>query len=389
MKAFNYSQPTEVLFGAGKIKEVGQLAARYGRRCLLVTGPRSPRREELDQRVKESMKSAGVTVVQFDGVRPNPTTAQVSAGSRVAREEKADLVVGLGGGSSMDAAKAIAVEASHEGTSWDYLFYKKAPTTGTLPILCVTTTSGTGSQTTPCAVITREEARDKSALWHPNLFAKAAIVDPELVLTLSATATAMTGFDAFSHNFEAYISNGTNPHVEMMTLQGIRLIVENLPAAVQDGSNRMAREAMAWADTLGGMAIASAGVTLPHGLGMQVGGHCPQIAHGQALAALYPEFTRYTYQSAAGKFAAVGRIFNPALDRVSDLAAAEGCCDEIDRFLRKIGMWINLKGLGVSADDLKRIAENGQVLPDYKNNPRVATLDEMSELLIASYERRV
>ena len=146
---------------------------------------------------------------------------------------------------------------------------------------------------------------------------------------------------------------------------------------------------MAWADTLGGMAIASAGVTLPHGLGMQVGGHCPQVAHGQALAALYPEFTRYTCQSAISKFAAVGRILNPGLEKVSESAAAEGCCDEIDGFLKEIGMWVNLKALGVSPNDLTCIAEDGQVLPDYKNNPRVATLQEMKELLAASYERRV
>ncbi len=389
MKQFNYSQPTEVLFGAGRIKEAGQVAARYGKRCLLVTGPRSPRREELDRRVMESMKAAGVSVIQFDGVRPNPTTAQVSAGSRLARAEGADLVFGLGGGSSMDAAKAIAVEASHEGTCWDYLFYKKAPSARTLPIVCVTTTSGTGSQTTPCAVITNGEDKDKSALWHPNIFPKAAIVDPDLMLTLPDSATAITGFDAFSHNFEAFISNGTNPHVEMLALHALRLIVGNLPAAVEDGSNKEAREAMAWADTLGGMAIASAGVTLPHGLGMQVGGHCPQVAHGQALAALYPEFTRYTCQSAISKFAAVGRILNPGLEKISESAAAEGCCDEIDGFLKEIGMWVNLKALGVSPNDLTCIAEDGQVLPDYKNNPRVATLQEMKELLAASYERRV
>ncbi|HVP19875.1 MAG TPA: iron-containing alcohol dehydrogenase, partial [Spirochaetia bacterium] len=262
-----------------------------------------------------------------------------------------------------------------------------APSARTLPVVCVTTTSGTGSQTTPCAVITKAEKKDKSALWHPNLFARAAIVDPDLMLTLPGPITAMTGFDAFSHNFEAFISNGTNPHVELLALQAIRLIVQNLPRVVDDGSNREARASMAWADTLGGMAIASAGVTLPHGLGMQVGGHCPQVAHGQALAALYPEFTRYTCQAAVGKFAAVARIFNPGLEKAPDSVAAVGCCEEIDSFLQRIGMWLSLKSLGVSREELKCIADDGQVLPDYKNNPRVASLPEMSELLAASYER--
>jgi alcohol dehydrogenase class IV len=389
VKSFNYVQPTEIVFGSGRIREVGEISARYGTRCLLVTEPRSAALGPHHDKVKESLAAAGMQVTHYAGVLPNPTTDVVSAGARMAKDARAQIVIGLGGGSSMDAAKAIAVEATHEGTCWDYLFYKKPPSTRTLPIVCVTTTSGTGSQTTPCAVITKTELKDKSALWHPNIFARAALVDPELMLSVPPRITAMTGFDAFSHNFEAFISNGTNPYVESLAVSAIRLIVEHLPRAVDDGADAEAREAMAWADTLGGLSIASAGVTLPHGLGMQIGGHCPQVAHGQALAALYPEFTRYTFASAVGKFAVVGRIFNTHLETASDRAAAEGCCDEIDRFLKRIGMWVSLKSLGVSEDEVERIAKLGQVLPDYKNNPRVATLEEMGELMMASYSRRV
>jgi alcohol dehydrogenase class IV len=389
MKSFTYIQPTEIVFGPGRLKEAGALSARYGTRCLLVTEPRSAALGPLYDKAKESLAAAKLAVTHFDGVVPNPTTDVVSAGARMARESGAEVVIGLGGGSSMDTAKAIAVEATHEGTCWDYLFYKKPPTDRTLPIVCVTTTSGTGSQTTPCAVITKTDLKDKSAIWHPNIFAKVAIVDPELMRTLPARLTAMTGFDAFSHNFEAFISNGTNPHVESIAVSAIRLIVEHLPRAVDDGTDAEAREAMAWADTLGGLAIASAGVTLPHGLGMQIGGHCPQVAHGQALAALYPEFTRYTFESAVGKFAAIGRIFNPRLETASERAAAEGCCEEIDKFLKRIGMWVSLKSLGLSKSEAESIAKAGQVLPDYKNNPRIATLEEMGELMMASFSRRV
>jgi len=389
MKSFTYIQPTEIIFGSGRLREVGEISARYGTRCLLVTEPRSAPLGPLYDKAKESLAAAGLAVTHFDGVVPNPTTDVVSAGARMAKDAKVQVIIGLGGGSSMDAAKAIAVESTHEGSCWDYLFYKKPPTTRTLPIVCVTTTSGTGSQTTPCAVITKTELKDKSAIWHPNIFARAALVDPALMLSVPPRITAMTGFDAFSHNFEAFISNGTNPHVESLALSAIRLIVENLPRAVDDGSDAEAREAMAWADTLGGLSIASAGVTLPHGLGMQIGGHCPHVAHGQALAALYPEFTRYTFGSAVGKFAAIGRIFNPRLDTASERAAAEGCCEEIDRFLKRIGMWLSLKSLGVSEEEVAHIAQDGQVLPDYKNNPRVATLEEMSELLMASYSRQM
>jgi alcohol dehydrogenase class IV len=199
--------------------------------------------------------------------------------------------------------------------------------------------------------------------------------------------TSQTGFDAFCHNFEAYLSVNTNPLVETMALEGIRLVAEYLPKALDNGNDIEARSKMAWADTLGGLTNASAGVTLPHGLGMQIGGHCPHVTHGQALAVQYPEFTRYTWQSAAEKFAAVGRIFNPALAKESDTAAAEKSCEAIDEFLKKINLWIDFKSLKVTKDDIRAIADCGQVLGDYKNNPRVATIDEMYDLLMRCYER--
>lgn len=387
MKAFNYFQPTELVFGSGRVKEIGQIAAKFGKNVLLVTVPEFEAVAPLYKRVKEYLKEAGLNVAHFDGVIPNPTTVEVTLGANMAKECRADVIIGLGGGSSMDTAKAIAVEASHEGTAWDYLHYKKPPTTKTLPIIAISTTSGTGSQTTPCAVITKTDEKDKSAIWHPNIFAKVAIVDPELMLTLPKSIMAMTGFDAFAHNFEAYIANGTNPYVESIAVDAIKLIVKYLPVVLKDGSNMEAREAMAWADTLGGLSISSAGVTLPHGLGMQVGGHCPHVTHGQSLAVFYPEFTRYTYKWSVEKFAKIGRIFNPELEKVSDDIAAEKSCEEIDKFLKEIGMWLSFKGLNVTKEEIRKIADDGQVLGDYGNNPRVATIDEMYDMLMKCFER--
>lgn len=385
MKPFNYFQPTEIVFGRGRISEVGAYAAKYGKNCLLVTVPEFDAVAPLYAKVKKSLADAGLKVTHYDGVISNPTTDVVTAGANIAKTVKADIIVGLGGGSSMDTAKAIAVEATHEGTAWDYLHYKKPPTEKTLPIIAISTTSGTGSQTTPCAVITKSENKDKSAIWHPNIFAKVAIVDPELMLTLPKNITAMTGFDAFAHNFEAYISNGTNRYVETISVEGMRMIIKNLPLALADGSNIEAREAMAWADTLGGLSIASAGVTLPHGLGMQISGHCPHVAHGQSLAVLYPEFTRFTWRSSTAKFAAVGRLFNAKLENMPDEKAAERSCDEIDGFLRKIGIYIKFRDLNVTMSDIREIADDGQVLSDYKNNPRIATINEMYDLLAKCY----
>lgn len=388
MKSFYHFSPTEVVFGCGKINEIARLAARYGSKALLVTesmeGPLAP----IFTRIKGLLEAGNIQAEHFDGVIPNPTTDVVTKGAGLARAFGAQVVIGVGGGSSMDTAKAIAVEATHPGTAWDYNCHTDGPTEKTLPIIAVGTTAGTGSQTTQCAVITKTEDKDKSAIWHRNIFPRVAVVDPELTATMPKPVTAQTGFDVFCHNFEAYLSVNTNPLVEAMALDAIRRVVEYLPKALADGSDMEARAQMSWSDTLGGFTNSNAGVTLPHGLGMQVGGHCPKVTHGQALAAIYPEFTRYTYPAAVGKFAAVGRIFRPALESVDENTAAEEACAAIDDFLKKIGLWIGFKDLGVTKEDIREIADCGQNLGDYLNNPKVASIDEMYEILMACYERK-
>lgn len=229
MKHFDYFAPTEIIFGAGRVTEAGALAARYGKKAMLVTVPEFPAVAELYAKVKKSLADAGVACVHYDGVIPNPTTELVTRGAELAKAEGVDVVIGLGGGSSMDTAKAIAVEATHPGTAWDYNCHTAGPTEQTLPILAISTTAGTGSQTTPCAVITKTSAKDKSAIWNKNIFPRAAIVDPEVTLSLPASVTAQTGFDAFCHNFEAYLSVNTNPLVECMALDAIRIIAAYLP----------------------------------------------------------------------------------------------------------------------------------------------------------------
>jgi alcohol dehydrogenase class IV len=387
MNSFTYYQPTEIRFGRGKLAEVGQAVAAYGKRCLIVTVKGDKTFTPLFERVKQYLKAAGVEYTHFEGVIPNPTTDTVSAGAQVAKAFGADVVLGVGGGSSMDTAKAIAVEATHPGTAWDYLFFKTPPTAKTLPIIAVSTTSGTGSQVTQVAVMTETKTKTKSAIYNSLVYPKVAIVDSELMLTLPRHITASTGFDAFCHAFESYLHVGASPYTDVLAMEAMRIVAKYLPAVVEDGSYMEGREALAWADTLAGLCIANAGVTLPHGIGMTISGHCPQIMHGESLALTYPEFTRFTYPNATARFAEMGRIFNPALKSESDDLAAEKSCEEIDQFLKKIGMWLSLKGLGATMDDVVAIADNSRVLPDYKNNPRIASRDEIYEMLLRAFDR--
>ena len=388
IKTFNYFQPTDIRFGCGRIKEVGSVVAQFGKRCLLVSRPVSNVLEPVMEKVKKSLSDAGVTFMHFDGVIPNPTTDIVTIGAEWAKSHNADVVVGLGGGSSMDTAKAIAVEASHKGSSWDYLFFRETqPTNKTLPIIAVTTTSGTGSQVTQVAVITNPKEKRKSAIYNSIVYPRVSIIDPELTLTVPEHITASTGFDVFTHSFEAYIHKNTSPYIEILALEAIRLVTKYLPTAVKDGSNIEARSAMSWADTLAGLSIANAGVTLPHGIGMAIGGSCPHIMHGEALAVVYPEFMRFTYHSAIQKFATLARIFDSDFTNATDEAAAQESCSTIDDFLKKIGMYLSLEDLKVPENELEEIADHAMELPDYTNNPRLATRDEVLTMLKKTFRR--
>ena len=310
MKPFEYFQPTEIRFGRGRISEIGEAIAQYGKRCLVVTEANIEALEPVISKVKKSLEEAGVAVARFDGVIPNPTTGTITAGAEAATAHGADVVLGLGGGSSMDSAKAIAVEATHEGSSWDYLFFKDPPTEKTLPVVAVSTTSGTGSHVTQVAVVTDTQTRDKSAIYDPIVYPKVAIVDPELMVTVPEHVTAATGFDVFCHSFESAVSVNTTPYAQLMAWEAIHRVFTDLPAVLDDGSNIDARSSMAWADTLAGLCIANAGVTLPHGIGMAIGGMYPHVAHGETLALTYPAFTRFTWEAAVPQFAALGRLLN-------------------------------------------------------------------------------
>jgi len=388
MKSFDYYQPTDIRFGWGRVKEVGDIVAQFGEKCLLVTVPVVDVLAPVFEKVKNSLEDGGVEVFHFDDVVPNPTTDSVNKGVEMAIKNKVDIVLGVGGGSSMDTAKAIAVGATHEGEAWDYrLFSDKKITEKRLPIIAITTTSGTGSQVTPVSVVTNSTEKSKFALVDKLLCPKVSIVDPQLMVTVPKHITASTGFDVFTHAFESYIHKDASVYTDMHALEAIKRVVKYLSVVLEDGSNKEARTEMAWADTLAGLCISNAGTTLPHGIGMAIGGHVPNIMHGQVLAIMYPEFMRYTYKSAIQKFAIIGRILNPELENVSDEVAAEKSCEEMDKFLNKISMHLTLEELNVPEEELFAIADDTMKLPDYSVNPRVATRDEVLKMLKKQYRK--
>ena len=294
------------------------------------------------------------------------------------------MILGIGGGSSLDAAKAIAVEATHEGTSWDYLFFKRKPSNKTLPVVAVGTTSGSGSHATQVAVVTDTASRNKSALCDDHLIPRAAIVDPQLTLSVPADVTAATGFDVFCHAFESILNPRSNAVTELFAWEAICRVVSDLPAAVLGGSDLSARSSLAWADTLAGMAICRAGVVLPHGIAMAVEGMFPSASHGKALASVYPASLKFTWDSAISRFAALARVLDPNLADAPDSDAAPACPALVQEFLAGIGLTCSLSDFGISKETIPALARQSMTLPDYSKNPKVPTLAQITEIIAAS-----
>ncbi|MDB4292232.1 iron-containing alcohol dehydrogenase [Maribacter sp.] len=322
MKNFNFFMPTQIRFGAGRINELKEISKSLGQKCLIVSRPVDGSQKETYKRIDAILAEAGVSVVHFDEIIPNPTTEGVENGIGKAVEHQVDFILGVGGGSVMDSAKLIAFLYTKNGTvDWDDAIEKyanpfavgKSPESA-LAFVAVSTTSGTGSQSTQAAVVTDTANKNKVTIFHSGLFPSVAIIDPELMLTVPAHVTAATGFDAFTHAFESYLGNLTSPLTESMSLQAIKIVFDFLPKAIENPSDIEARTQLAWADTLAGMCLANGGAQLPHPLGEIIGGICPRVAHGETLAIVYPEFLKYKEPLAAEKFERVASYINSDSD---------------------------------------------------------------------------
>jgi alcohol dehydrogenase class IV len=222
-------------------------------------------------------------------------------------------------------------------------------------------------------------------LYNNILYPQVCIVDPELMISVPKFVTATTGFDVLCHAFESTINPGTGAYVDLLAWEAISIVVEYLPKVLNDLGNLEAREKMAYADILAGLCIANAGVTLPHGMGMAIGGMYPHVAHGESLAIVYPAFAEFTWEAAIPQFARLARALNPELILVADGEAASKSPSEIVSFLRNIGLNKTLKDILMPESEIEALAKQCMVLPDYKGNPRVASLEDMIELVRQSY----
>ncbi len=345
---FNYNLPVNLIFGRGRVEEVGIEVAKYGKKALIVTGKNSTKKTGLLDKAILLLKEAGVDSIVFDKVEQNPLTTTAYVGAELAKENKCDVVLGLGGGSIMDAAKAIAFITLNDGDISDYIFGKKLSDKA-LPIILVPTTCGTGSEGNGFAVLTNPENNDKKSLRCNAIVAKASIIDPNLMTTMPKNILASVGFDALCHNMEAYLSKVSQPLTTMMALQGIELIGKNLVNAYNNLEDMEAFESITLGSTLGGMVINTAGVVAPHGMEHPASG-LKDIVHGKGLAALTPVIYEESISAAPEKFAMISKLLGGNDEN--------DCVKTIRKILNDIDLEITLSEQGIKEEDIDWMAEN-------------------------------
>lgn len=279
--------PTRTLFGAGMLDELHAQPMPGKKALLVISNGRSTRANGYLERTEEQLRRAGVETVLFAEVEANPLLTTVNAGGEAARKNGCDMIVALGGGSVMDAAKAIAVVAANGGDYWDYIpcgtGKGKAVEHAPLPLVAVTTTAGTGSETDAGCVITNAATHEKTGFVHPSLFPVLAIVDPMLMLSVPPKFTAYQGFDALFHSTEAFISKGMNLMSDMYALNAIENVAKFLPRAVADGNDLEARTRVAWGNTLSGSVMCVGRCTSEHSLEHALSAYHQELPHGAGL----------------------------------------------------------------------------------------------------------
>jgi alcohol dehydrogenase len=382
---FDFYLPVETLFGSGRLDTLGEVAKRYGYRAIIITGKNSTKENGALERAIHSLKRWGAEeVILYDRVEPNPTDQMVNEASALVVENKIDYIVGLGGGSALDTAKAVSIVSSNEGYAWDYVNYPEGPRLipyFNRPVICIPTTAGTGSEVNRYSVISNPKRKEKLVISHSLNYPKVAIIDPTLTLSMSPRLTAITGVDAFVHALESFTNKVENTFADDLAVKALRIIKEWLPVAVNEPENLTAREWMGYASMLAGIAIDKKRVALIHGMEHPVSAHYPNVAHAEGLAALAPAITAFNYKGNPHKYALFAEImgYEPK---------PEKAVDAVVELLEKVGLRVSLKELGVEREKLEKLTEDTYMLSRglFPINPVEPTVEDIYELYVKAYE---
>lgn len=362
---FEYNNPTQVAFGAGVLSRLGEIAARYGRRALLVTGGGSVKRSGTFDAAVKSLESAGVAVFECEGVEPNPRISSVKRGAAIACENACDLVIALGGGSAMDASKAMAAAVFYDGDPWDMIYHGQSDVhipTKALPIIAVPTLAATGSEMNCGAVISNSETSEKSFMSTACLYPKVAVMDPKLTLSVPKDQTAYGVCDLITHVTESYFNGPDNTPLQDRFAESVILTaMEYGPKAIADGNDLDARTHIQWAATValnGWVNVGASGGFPVHMIEHTVSAY-HDITHAAGLAIINPSWMRFAAKSNTAQFVKFAtRIFGLSAKGPDDLDCALAGIDRFEDFLTSIGCPTRFSDLGIDGSLIETYAKD-------------------------------
>ena len=383
---FEFATATRILFGPGKVRECIPLAETMGRRPLLVAAAGLAHVAALCRQ----LETRGMPSVVFD-VAGEPEISTVLEGVRIARRERCDMVLGMGGGSTLDAGKAIAVMMTNDGDLLDYLEvigHGRTLVTAPAPYIAVPTTSGTGTEVTRNAVLASAEHGVKVSLRSPLMLPRAAVVDPDLTLSVPPEVTANTGLDALTQLIEPFVCTRANPMVDSLCREGIRRAAAALPRAFADGNDSSAREEMSLASLFGGLALANAGLGAVHGIAAPLGG-LTRAPHGAICARLLPLVMEANIRALQARLS--GSPALPRYEEVARLLTGDSKAAPIDaiRWAQSACAALGVRPLshyGLSAAEIPTIVAQSQKASSMRANPIPLTDEELTEVLIRSLD---
>lgn len=360
---FDYHIPTRILFGPGKLDQLATENLPGKKALIVITGGKSMKANGYLERVEKLLAAADVQSAVFDKILPNPIRQHVMEGAEMARKEQCDFIIGLGGGSSIDSAKSIAVMAKNDGDYWDYIgggTGKGQPVTGgVLPIVAITTTAGTGTEADPWTVITHEERNEKIGFGTAETFPVLSIVDPELMLTVPPMLTAYQGFDAFFHAAEGVIANIATPVSDIYALKSIELINDWLPIAFKDGSNLEARTNIALANTLSGFVESTSSCTSEHSLEHALSAYYPELPHGAGLIMLSQAYFSFFADKAPERLILMAKAMGKSLDGVEPAEQPYLFVEALAELQQKCGVDnLKMSDYGIKKEDIPKFAQN-------------------------------
>lgn len=314
---FGFQIGTKVLFGKGCLANNKELLNKYGKRAIIVTGKKSAKASGALDHVEELLKEYNIDYCVYDGVENNPSLENVAEGGRVAREFKADFVIGIGGGSPLDASKAVAVLAVNDIEPVE--LYKNVFENKPLPIVAIPTTAGTGSEVTPYSILTRNDMKTKMSFGNEDTFPKLAFIDSTYTESMSYETTVDTAIDALSHAMEGYLSKRSTPVSDVLALEAIKAFSECTKALIDNKIDFVVREKLLYVSMLGGMVISHTGTTIIHGLGYSLT-YFKGIPHGRANGYFMREYLKYNYEAVGEKIDKILELFKvSSIDEFGDI----------------------------------------------------------------------